>query len=82
MATDITSSRLTDGARRLVPAGVHSNSRIGGGPTYLARGEGAYLWDIAGRRYPDCTMGNGAVVLGDEEIASIAGADAPPERTP
>ena len=80
-----------------MPAGVHSNSRVGGGPTYLARGEGGYLWDIPGRRHLDRTMGNllhsaNSAAHGDEEIAaildaadeafaSIAGAGAPPERT-
>lgn len=52
-------------ARRLVPGGVHSNSR-GRSPTplYVDRARGAHLWGADGVRYLDCTMGNGSVVLG------------------
>jgi len=45
-------------------------------PVYMARGKGAYLWDLEGRRYIDYTMGYGPVVLGhaddrvDDAVAS------------
>ncbi|HLH58699.1 MAG TPA: aminotransferase class III-fold pyridoxal phosphate-dependent enzyme [Streptosporangiaceae bacterium] len=52
-------------ARELIPGGTHSNSRLRSPrPLYLARAEGAYVEDLDGRRYLDCTMGNGAIVLG------------------
>lgn len=59
------SRELLDRARRLIPAGAHSNSRISATyPMYYERAEGAYLWDADGNRYLDCTMGNGAIMLG------------------
>ena len=52
-------------AVRVVPGGTHSNSRLRAPhPLYFERGEGAYLWDVDGNRYLDCTMGNGAIMLG------------------
>jgi glutamate-1-semialdehyde 2,1-aminomutase len=59
------SDRLHADAVRVVPGGTHSNSRLRAPhPLYAARAEGAYLWDVDGNRYLDCTMGNAAVVLG------------------
>jgi len=50
---------------RLVPGGTHSNSRLRDPrPLYLERAEGPYVWDVDGTRYLDCTMGNGAIMLG------------------
>jgi len=52
-------------ALRVVPGGTHSNSRLRAPhPLYLDRAEGAYVWDVDGTRYLDCTMGNAAVMLG------------------
>ena len=65
--TDVVSSieLLHDRALRLIPGGTHSNSRLREPrPLYLDRAEGPYVWDVAGERYLDCTMGNGAVMLG------------------
>jgi glutamate-1-semialdehyde 2,1-aminomutase len=65
-------------ARRLVPAGTHSNSRLRAPhPLYLERAEGPYVFDVDGTRYLDCTMGNGAVMLGHAHPAvtdAVAGA--------
>lgn len=59
------SERLYAAARRLVPTGTHSNSRLRAPhPLYFERAAGAYLIDVDGNRYLDCTMGNGAVLLG------------------
>ena len=43
--------------------------RLGSGaygkrPTALVRGQGVYVWDIAGRRYLDATSGQGVAALG------------------
>lgn len=66
MPTELSTSRaIFDRARRVTPAGVHSNARARDPhPRYFARAEGAYLWDADGRRVLDLVMGNGAVVLG------------------
>ena len=37
---------------------------VGASPLYLARGEGAYVWDLDGHRYVDWFNGNCAVTLG------------------
>ena len=59
------SEQLHAATARLVPAGTHSNSRLRSPhPLYFERAEGAYLFDVDGNRYLDCTMGNGAVVHG------------------
>ncbi|MGA8112084.1 MAG: aminotransferase class III-fold pyridoxal phosphate-dependent enzyme [Actinocatenispora sp.] len=52
-------------AARHVPGGVHSDTRFSAPhPTYFARAQGAHAWDVDGVRHLDCTMGNGAVMLG------------------
>lgn len=33
-------------------------------PAVIVRGEGAYVWDAAGRRYVDCATGHGVALLG------------------
>jgi len=55
-------------AQRSIPAGVNSPVRafraVGGTPRFLARGEGAYVWDADGRRYIDYVGSWGAAILG------------------
>ncbi|MCG5220089.1 aspartate aminotransferase family protein [Streptosporangium soli] len=59
------STELFERAKRRVPGGVHSNSRLRAPhPVFAARAEGAHLWDVDGRRWLDCTMGNASVILG------------------
>ncbi|HEX6447435.1 MAG TPA: aminotransferase class III-fold pyridoxal phosphate-dependent enzyme, partial [Streptosporangiales bacterium] len=65
-----TSAALHARASALVPGGVHSNTRYEAPhPTFYARGEGAYLWDVDGARYLDFTMGNGSILLGHSNPA-------------
>ncbi len=51
------SRALFERARGLFPGGVNSPVRafkaVGGSPVFLARGEGAYVWDADGNRYID-----------------------------
>lgn len=59
------SRELYERARRSVPTGTHSNSRVRvPHPLYFKRAEGAYLWDVDGNRWTDFVMGNAAVLLG------------------
>jgi glutamate-1-semialdehyde 2,1-aminomutase len=55
-------------ARRVIPGGVNSPVRsfasVGGTPYFVARGEGAYVWDVEGRRYLDYVQSYGASILG------------------
>ncbi len=62
------SEELFRRARRVMPGGVSSPVRafraVGGTPPFLVRGEGAYVTDADGRRYVDCVMSWGALLLG------------------
>src|SRR5262249_38705691 len=43
---------------------THDNRRMQPFPLYVDRAEGAYKWDVDGRRYVDYWMGHGALLLG------------------
>ena len=63
--TTTRSKDLFERAKRLVPAGVSSNSRFQKPhPLYFSSAKGAEIWDADGNRYIDLILGNGAVVLG------------------
>src|SRR5256714_3643259 len=55
-------------AADLFPGGVNSPVRayraVGGEPPVLVRGEGAFVWDEAGRRFIDCVGAFGPLLLG------------------
>ncbi len=62
-------SRALQGrAAGLLPGGVDSPVRafraVGGDPPFVARAEGAYLWDVDGNRYLDCFGSWGPMILG------------------
>ena len=40
-------------------------------PTYIARAQGAYKWDVDGHRYIDYHVGNGALLLGHAHPAIV-----------
>jgi glutamate-1-semialdehyde 2,1-aminomutase len=52
----------------VIPGGVDSPVRsfrsVGGTPYFVARAEGAYVWDVGGRRYTDYVQSWGASILG------------------
>jgi glutamate-1-semialdehyde 2,1-aminomutase len=62
------SSRLFTAAQRVIPGGVNSPVRafrgVGGEPFFVARGEGARLWDADGRPYIDYVGSWGPLILG------------------
>ncbi len=62
------SERLFERAKTLIPGGVNSPVRafgsVGGTPRFIARGEGAYMWDEDGNRYIDYILSWGPLVLG------------------
>ncbi|HUR18759.1 MAG TPA: glutamate-1-semialdehyde 2,1-aminomutase [Acidimicrobiales bacterium] len=51
-----------------IPGGVNSPVRafgnVGGTPYFVQRAEGAYVWDVEGRRYLDYVQSYGASILG------------------
>ncbi len=53
-------------ARAVMPWGVSSNFRYWGDADtpVIARGKGAYIWDVDGKRYIDYRLGFGPVILG------------------
>lgn len=57
---------LFEKAKTVMPYGVNSNFRYWGDDDTLVieRGEGAYVWDIDGKRYIDYRLGFGPVILG------------------
>lgn len=63
-------------ARRVIPGGVDSPVRsftaVGGTPYTVARGEGAYVWDVEGNRYVDLVQSYGAVLLGHAHRVVVA----------
>jgi glutamate-1-semialdehyde 2,1-aminomutase len=59
---------LFEKSQSSIPGGVNSPVRafrsVGGTPLFMARGEGAYVWDMDGRRYVDYVGSWGPLVLG------------------
>jgi glutamate-1-semialdehyde 2,1-aminomutase len=55
-------------AQEVIPGGVNSPVRafksVGGTPYFVARAEGAYVWDVEGRQYIDYVQSYGASILG------------------
>jgi glutamate-1-semialdehyde 2,1-aminomutase len=55
-------------ASKLFPGGVNSPVRafkaVGGTPVFLARGQGAFVWDVDGNRYLDFMGSWGPLILG------------------
>lgn len=55
-------------SKELVPGGVHSPVRSFKGlhttPRFVARGDGAYIWDVDGNKYIDFCMSFGPLILG------------------
>ncbi len=63
-------------AERRIPGGVNSPVRafraVGGTPRFLARGEGAYVWDVDGKRYIDYVGSWGPLILGHAHPKVVA----------
>jgi glutamate-1-semialdehyde 2,1-aminomutase len=61
-------SELFERACRVIPGGVNSPVRafraVGGTPRFIARGEGAYIFDAEGKRYVDYIGSWGPMILG------------------
>jgi glutamate-1-semialdehyde 2,1-aminomutase len=59
-------------ARRAVAGGLgHDVRHALPFPTYVARAQGAYKWDVDGHRYIDYHVGNGALLLGHAHPAIV-----------
>jgi len=73
--TGRTNAALYARACRVLPAGVDSPVRsfrsVGGTPYFVARAEGAFVWDVEGRRYLDYVQSYGASILGHAHPAVV-----------
>ncbi len=76
-------SRLAmERARRVLPGGVDSPVRayrgVGGDPVFIARGQGAHVWDVDGNEYLDYVCSYGPLILGhaDPRVVAAIGAAA------
>ena len=62
------SEELFEEARRFIPGGVNSPVRafkaVGGIPRFIARAQGARVWDVDGREYIDYVASWGPMILG------------------
>lgn len=62
------SRSLFERAKQLLPGGVDSPVRafraVGGEPLFIARGKGAYLFDVDGNRFIDYVLSWGPLILG------------------
>jgi glutamate-1-semialdehyde 2,1-aminomutase len=71
-ASDALFARAVD----VIPGGVNSPVRsfrsVGGHPYFVARGEGAYVWDADGNRLLDYVQSYGASLLGHAHPAVVA----------
>ena len=76
MADHTRSAELFERALRVIPGGVNSPVRsfrsVGGEPYFVARGEGASVWDADGNRYLDFVQSYGASLLGHAHPDVIA----------
>jgi len=63
-----TNAELYDRAQARIPGGVNSPIRafraVGGTPYFVARAEGARVWDVEGTEYLDLVQSYGAVIAG------------------
>jgi glutamate-1-semialdehyde 2,1-aminomutase len=66
--TPLTNDELFKRAGDAIPGGVNSPVRafrsVGGTPYFVARAEGAFVWDVEGRKYLDYVQSYGASILG------------------
>jgi glutamate-1-semialdehyde 2,1-aminomutase len=79
--THTKSEALFRRAQEIIPGGVNSPVRafrsVGGNPPFIARGEGAHIWDVDGNEYVDYVGSWGPLLLGHrhpEIVAAIEGA--------
>jgi glutamate-1-semialdehyde 2,1-aminomutase len=62
-------------AQEVIPGGVNSPVRafrsVGGTPYFVARAEGAHVWDVEGTRYIDYVQSYGASIVGHAHMKVI-----------
>jgi glutamate-1-semialdehyde 2,1-aminomutase len=75
VTSSTTNESLFARACDVIPGGVNSPVRafgsVGGTPYFVARGEGAHVWDVEGRRYVDLVQSYGAIIAGHAHPAIV-----------
>lgn len=75
MSNDVRSQELFERASRVIPGGVNSPVRafnsVGGTPRFIARAQGAYLWDADGNELVDLIGSWGPMLLGHAHPAVL-----------
>ncbi len=70
------SEALFAAAQEVIPGGVNSPVRafksVGGGPIFIERGEGPYLFDVDGNRYLDFVGSWGPLIFGHAEPSVLS----------
>ncbi len=70
------SEELFAAAQQVIPGGVNSPVRafrsVGGTPRFIARGQGAIIWDVDGNPYIDYVLSWGPLILGHAHPAVVA----------
>lgn len=68
-------SELFSRAEQVIPGGVNSPVRafkaVGGTPRFIARADGAYVWDVEGTRFVDLVQSYGAIIAGHAHPAIV-----------
>ncbi|MDI6709725.1 MAG: glutamate-1-semialdehyde 2,1-aminomutase [Bacillota bacterium] len=81
---DNRSRELFRRAQQVIPGGVNSPVRafraVQGNPPFIARAEGAYIFDVDGRRYIDYVSSWGPMILGHAHPEVLAAIKAAAER--
>ncbi|MBI2872208.1 MAG: glutamate-1-semialdehyde 2,1-aminomutase [Chloroflexi bacterium] len=81
---NVRSRALFSDAQRLIPGGVNSPVRsfggVGGQPVFIARGQGARIWDVDGNEYIDYVCSWGPLILGHAHPDVVAAVKEAAER--
>ncbi|MFN7992935.1 MAG: glutamate-1-semialdehyde 2,1-aminomutase [Bryobacteraceae bacterium] len=82
--THFKSETVFQRAQKVIPGGVNSPVRafrsVGGNPPFIARGEGAHIFDIDGNEYIDYVGSWGPLLLGHKHPAIVQAVSAALER--
>ncbi|WP_151777086.1 glutamate-1-semialdehyde 2,1-aminomutase [Acinetobacter brisouii] len=80
MSLSAKQQQLFEQASKHIPGGVNSPVRafngVGGTPVFIEKAQGAYLWDVDGKRYVDYIGSWGPMILGHSHPAIVAAVQA------
>ena len=78
------SAELFEKAQKYIPGGVNSPVRafksVGGGPLFIDRGKGQYIWDVDGNKFIDYVASWGPLILGHANPLIVQAVEKAAER--